>query len=143
MDIKEQVLSIEQARHLQELGLDMSDAALCYEPYEDYNDFTSQQYKVNFNRGFNSTIYGREVYAYTLQEILSKLPETIKIDFRDCGTLYRKGILAFDCDRIGYQTSSGAFIIGLHFDDKDNRLDTTYKLLCWVLENGYLKEDKK
>ena len=46
-----QVLSIEQMNHLQELGLDTSDASMCWETTP----------------------------TYTLQDILDKLPESIQI----------------------------------------------------------------
>lgn len=74
MDIKKQVLSIEQMQHLKRLGLDTSDATMCWIK-------TPKGRDVAFN---DDWIDRREslldpIPAYTLQDILAKLPNRIEI----------------------------------------------------------------
>ena len=67
-----QVLSVEQMKHLQELGLDTSDGSMCFEWNESDSDnmvVTSPDADTNYD-------YYHE--TYTLQDILDKLPPVIK-----------------------------------------------------------------
>ena len=63
-----QVLSIEQMKHLQELGLDTSDASMCVEWRE------SDESKKVVTSLDADTYYDYYHETYTLQDILDKLP---------------------------------------------------------------------
>ena len=68
-----QVLSVEQMKHLQELGLDTSDGSMCFEWNESDSDnmvVTSPDADTNYD-------YYHE--TYTLQDILDKLPRYINV----------------------------------------------------------------
>ena len=81
MKIEEQVLSIEQAKHLQELGLDMSDAALCWVRYtrDRYGNKCEGSWHIDVRCYKTMGILQEceEIPTYTLQEILDKLPVII------------------------------------------------------------------
>ena len=134
MRIEEQVLSIEQAKHLQELGLNMSDACFCWCKGL-HND---NNYHFTLNSNMLPEIVGTDsesvIPTYTLQEVWNKLPYKIKTP--------RYDILQLDF--IDYE---------LMYHDKETGyvkhwetgkiIESAYEMLCWVLENGYLKEDNK
>lgn len=90
-----QVLSFEQMKHLQELGL---------------------------------------YHIYTLQDILGKLPRYIN----DFGTKYKLHI---------EPTFAGPWCISYQigicepfvFKLAENPLNAAYEMLCWCIENGYVK----
>ena len=127
-----QVLSVEQMKHLQELGLDTSDGSMCFEWNESDSDnmvVTSPDADTNYD-------YYHE--TYTLQDILDKLPPVINvfcITYKLCVEPLFAGPWA-----ISYQKSmSEPFIVKV----SGNLLDAAYKMLCWCIENGYVEKEGK
>lgn len=132
MDIKKQVLSVEQMQHLKHLGLDTSDATMCWIK-------TPKGRDVAFN---DDWIDRREslldpIPAYTLQDILAKLPEYIETDDGEfCLNIYyhESGVSVFyDDDDISQ----------LAFFCEPILLESTYKMLCWCIEQGFIKTGKE
>ena len=154
MKLEELVLSIKQAKHLQDLGLNMRDASLllvsktyiqsidkwgCLDNEE--IPYSERKWVVNFNDlnyGGTSHIEGGYEYVptYTLQEVLDKLPKMVFHE-QHCYWLYYD----FVHDIIHY--SSKDFKECAFVYDGLTKIDNVYFALCWVLENGYLKEDNK
>lgn len=123
-----QVLSIEQMKHLKELGLDTSDGSMCFEWNESDSDnmvVTSLDADTNYD-------YCRT--TYTLQDILGKLPVYLNY----FGTKYKLHI---------EPNFAGAWFISYQigicepfvFKLSENLLDAAYDMLCWCIENGYVK----
>ena len=129
MKIGEQVLSIEQARHLQELGLDMSDATHTWVSTFEYEFAVEPKtvWQVSLSEQSNKCgIVNEIIPTYTLQEGMITLP--ISLGYYS---------LCFHEDNIGYYDSCGICYKELNF--LVNPLYAVYCLLCWVLENGYMK----
>lgn len=123
-----QVLSIEQMKHLKELGLDTSDASMCFEWNESDSDnmvVTSMDADTNYDY-YHGT--------YTLQDILDKLPVCL-YDFSKQYTM--------DIE----PTFDGFWCVSYEIDPYDifvlkssgNLLDAAYKMFCWCIENGYVE----
>ena len=126
-----QVLSVEQMKHLQELGLDTSDGSMCFEWNESDSDnmvVTSPDADTNYD-------YYHE--TYTLQDILDKLPRYINvfcITYKLCVEPLFAGPWA-----ISYQKSmSEPFIVKV----SGNLLESAYEMLCWCIENGDIKTNQ-
>lgn len=126
-----QVLSVEHMKHLQELGLDTSDGSMCFEWNESDSDnmvVTSPDADTNYD-------YYHE--TYTLQDILDKLPRYINvfcITYKLCVEPLFAGPWA-----ISYQKSmSEPFIVKV----SGNLLESAYEMLCWCIENGYIKTNQ-
>lgn len=124
---EELYLTLEQCKHLQELGLDMSDAAYAWD--------------VSFNGKIVTGLHlntkkTREVFdlipTYTLQEILKKLP---KISYK--GSSFTWKINSCE-ERMVY--SCGPYTMNACSYHESTILECAYSMLCWVLENGYLKK---
>lgn len=130
MKLEDLVLTIEQAKYLQKLGLDMSDAALCW-----FQSIIDEKWSItSITDGIRNVLKGYEqpyvttnvIPTYTLQEVLNKLPENnIAIhypNFKD------------DVYEISYIFDENKKIfLG------ETLLETAYNMLCWVILNGYLK----
>jgi len=122
-----QVLSVEQTKHLQELGLDTSDGSMCFEWNESDSDnmvVTSPDADTNYD-------YYHE--TYTLQDILDKLPkriETEDYEFELYIYYHENGVSVFYDD---------GDITQLAFFSKPTLLESAYEMLCWCIENGYIK----
>ena len=126
-----QVLSVEQMKHLQELGLDTSDGSMCFEWNESDSDnmvVTSPDADTNYD-------YYHE--TYTLQDILDKLPTLI--------------IISSDFYKICIEPSCGYWDIYYYKSDateliskkSENIIDVAYDMLCWCIENGYVEKEGK
>ncbi len=127
-----QVLSIEQMKHLKELGLDTSDASMCFEWNESDSDnmvVTSMDADTNYDY-YHKT--------YTLQDILGKLP----VCLYDFGKQYTIDIEpTFDrfwC--VSYEIDLYDIFV---LKSSENLLDAAYDMLCWCIENGYVKVGKE
>ena len=125
------VLSVEQMKHLQELGLDTSDGSMCFEWNESDADnmvVTSPDADTNYD-------YYHE--TYTLQDILDKLPTLI--------------IISSDFYKICIEPSCGYWDIYYYKSDateliskkSENIIDVAYDMLCWCIENGYVEKEGK
>ena len=115
MKIEEQVLSIEQMKHLQELCVDTSDASMCWAG----NDVVPNN-GAAFDLGYDG------IPTYTTGDLIEKLPKHFYIKEAQIYMVALNG--------------SGAFQVWYDKVPKSSKSDGTiknalYKLLCWVAEN--------
>ena len=118
-----QVLSVEQMKHLQELGLDTSDGSMCFEWNESDSDnmvVTSPDADTNYD-------YCRT--TYTLQDILDKLPCFIG-----------KEVLTIQKLADSYTC---LYMEPYKITESKELIDAAYEMLCWCIENGYVKVGKE
>lgn len=118
-----QVLSIKQMKHLQELGLDTSDASMCVEWRE------SDESKKVVTSLDADTYYDYYHETYTLQDILDKLPESILI--YDLYIFKQAGLWVFQYIDVDDET--------FHSETMPGIMDAAYYMLCWCIEKGYVK----
>ncbi len=137
--MSKQCLNVEQMQHLKELGVDTSNANFYWHRtkslnnYEEWDEWKLYYGVLKLARGF-TTINCEYVRTFTLQDILDLLPEEIYTEENELATLK----IYFPND--GYWEFS---YMGLHkcmeFFLEENLIDAAYEMLCWVIENGYLK----
>ena len=124
MKIEEQVLSIEQMKHLQELGVDTSDASMCWVAGED--TFTDEE---EWNLCIpNHFILPYNIPTYTIGDLIEKLPKTIGIYH----LMIDWNLMQIEYTNWSWQESvfRECFIL----NDKP-LINTLYDCLCWVAEN--------
>ncbi len=124
MKIEEQVLSIEQMKHLQELGVDTSDASMCWLDFEDNEPMEVSVFIPEVMLGYAQY----KLYpTYTIGDLIEKLPKYFHAKENPIEMCAING--------------SGAFIVNYHniantYIMKDDTIkNALYKLLCWVAEN--------
>lgn len=133
-----QVLSVEQMIHLQELGLSTSDGSMCWCYALSYKNakWELEIYEDVINEKRDSAFW-EIIPTYTLQDILDKLPRYINvfcITYKLCVEPLFAGPWA-----ISYQKSmSEPFIVKV----SGNLLDAANEMLCWCIENGYIKTNQ-
>lgn len=130
-----QVLLVEQMTHLQELGLDTSDGSMCWcyalsyknakWELEIYEDVIDQKRDSNF---------WETLPTYTLQDILDKLPPVIK-------KYYWLAIRVSAHKGMWYVEYNGRGCT-LSYFYSENLIDAAYEMLCWCIENGYIKTNQ-
>lgn len=118
--MKQIALSINQMKRLERLGFNTMDASMYYS-YEGilqtckYYEPTQEKFKE-----------GLWTPAYTLQDILEKLPTECWIE---CDT-HKKGHRVYNVHYADTQIMWGKSL-----------LEEAYRMLIWCTENGYLKND--
>ena len=121
MKIEEQVLSIKQMKHLQELGVDTSDASMCWVAGEDTST-DEEEWNLCIPNNF---LMPYNIPTYTIGDLIEKLPKYFYIKEAQISMVAING--------------SGAFQVWYDKVPKSCKSDGTiknalYKLLCWVAE---------
>ena len=134
-----QVLSVEQMKHLQELGLDTSDGSRCWCYALSYKNakWELEIYEDVINQKRESAFW-EIIPTYTLQDILDKLPHYLN-PFPPKQILFAWMI---ERDAIAYRNVEDIDDCLKHFTD-DLLIDAAYEMLCWCIENGYVEKEGK
>ena len=137
MKIEEQVLSIEQMKHLQELGIDTSDASMVWIKQDStlLPDNIKELWWVDTYYDSLKPMVEQEdsdfVQTYTIGDLIEKLPKHIN------GWNDNRLVIDGDEDadywyvvyKNRYENSETEYF------DSENLLTALYNLLCWVAEN--------
>ena len=124
MKIEEQVLNIEQMKHLQEVGVDTSDASMCWVAGED--TFTDEE---EWNLCIpNHFLLPYNIPTYTTGDLIEKLPKTIGIYH----LMIDWNLMQIEYTNWSWQES--VFRECFTLNDKP-LINTLYDCLCWVAEN--------
>lgn len=134
--MSKQVLSIEQMKHLKELGVDDGKANFYWHRTKSLNNYEGwDEWKLHYGvlrlaRGF-TVINCEYVRTFTLQDILDLLPSETGKDKKtstiDILKHPQKYILCFWRGELLFKCENSILI------------DAAYEMLCWVIDNGYLK----
>lgn len=139
--MRKQVLSVEQMQHLQELGLEMKETMLYWCHIQDSRPrAATNNGKWTLCKGKNNPCVAIQhweyIPAYTLQDVLDKLPEEIKYKRKDYHLeLWLRegewsiGYLHFDIDDVLYA----------HHEQDKEILNAAYEMLCWCIKEGYVQ----
>ena len=132
MKIEEQVLSREQMNHLQELGVDTSDASVAW-----YVSPKANQWKIKAKNNFTHELLlrlspERYIPTYTTGDLFRKLPSSLKCDYLNSWI----AIHTDGCDdplisasyEFEYNNTKGKQV-------GDTIEEALYNLLCWVAIN--------
>ena len=139
MKIEEQVLSIEQMKHLQELGVDISDASMYWvrakritgEQKNNCIDNDMGKWRLSLSKGIvlPAAWAVESVPTYTIGDLIEKLPKST--DFGDLLFEFCNSDLGYgnwDCSEL-YDIEAPQ-----NFKNKPLK-NALYDLLCWVAEN--------
>ena len=130
MKIKEQVLSIEQMKHLQELGVDTSDASMVWIKQDStlLPDNIKELWWVDTYYDSLKPMVEQEdsafVQTYTIGDLIEKLPIEI-------GTLNRGIVIQRSYVGAGYIKDN---LSPVSFSNS-SLLESLYNLLCWIAES--------
>ena len=132
MKIEEQVLSREQMKYLQELGVDTSDASMAW-----YMSPKTNQWKIKAKNNFSHELLlrlspERYIPTYTTGDLFRKLPSSLKCDYLDSW-------IAINSDGSDDPLISASYEFEYN-NTKGKQVGDTieealYNLLCWVAEN--------
>ena len=139
MKIEEQVLSIEQMRHLQEFGVDTSDASMYWvrakriigKQRNDFLDNEMGKWRLSLSKSIvlPAAWAVESVPTYTIGDLIEELPKS-----DNSGDL----LIEYRNSELGYGVWDWGELYGINaqqnFKDKPLK-NALYDLLCWVAEN--------
>ena len=129
MKIEEQVLSIEQMKHLKELGVDTSDASMVWIKQDStlLPDNIKELWLVDTYHDFLKPMVEQEdsdfVQTYTIGDLIEKLPEDLRFRCQGSNYSFSKN---WDSLSFGYERI---------IPHSNNLIEGLFTLLCWVAEN--------
>ena len=124
MKIEEQVLSIEQMKHLQELGVDTSDASMCWVAGEDADE---GEWNLIIPNNF---LLPYNIPTYTIGDLIEKLPKSIDLGFGEYDLeLSIKGEYVEVQYENDYDDYTPFFCSNLSL------IESLYSILCWLAVN--------
>lgn len=137
--MKKQVLSIDQMKNLQSLGLDVSDASMYWvrrSHGSNIRDESKGKWFLSLQKEFITCGFtSYEVLpTFALQDILNKLPRYLN----PLPSKQIKFAWMIERDAIAYRNVEDVYDCFKHFID-DSLIGAVYQMLCWCAENGYLK----
>lgn len=138
--MSKQVLSIEQMQHLEEFGVDTSNANFYWHRTKSLNNYNDwDEWKLHYGvlrlvRGF-TIINCQYVRTFTLQDILDLLPTEIN---KDGHSYYIEMYRNQERYYLAYYWLDN-LLISLN---EVEFIDAAYEMLCWCAENGYVDTKK-
>ena len=124
MKIKEQVLSREQMARLVELGVDTSDASMCWvadnegESEEDWHVTIPNNFLMPYNT----------IPTYTIGNLIEKLPKSIDIGY---GEYDLEILIKGEYTEVEYTNGSDYTPFSCYL----SLIESLYSILCWLAEN--------
>lgn len=136
--MSKQVLDVQQMQHLQELGLDTSNASMVWckcDCEKEYSHLLPKDEDV-----FERCLAVKYIPAYTLQDVLDALQKDIS---KDGCTWYASLYIDFENNRIAYgNTDRYGFEIYHETMIENELIDAAYSMLCWAIENKFVETNK-
>ena len=130
MKIKEQVLSRKQMAHLRELGIDTSDASLCWRWSNEGGGWVLGFMNPLLQEISNPPHREGPFPAYTIGDLIEKLPKSIDLGFGEYDLeLSIKGEYVEVQYENDYDDYTPFFCSNLSL------IESLYSILCWVAEN--------
>ena len=119
-------------RHLKELGLNTSNASMCWVKDTEGNQRLSVHDEYCYEANFMNP-----VPAYTLQDVLDALPKSLEIG----KSKYEISIYMIEGKwAVDYYSETDADIQSL---ECENLIDAVYSRLCWAIDNKFVETNKK
>lgn len=122
--------TIEQSLRLIELGLKKTSSDLYY--YKGHRDELEVIVK-------HENLDDEDIIAWSLDALVNEMPKEIKKDNKQYGfhletthNLYYVSYYRYDIDGIWYHHTTELY---------DCTIDAAYEMVCWLLENGYIKKE--
>ena len=128
--MSKQCLDVQQMQHLQELGLDTSNASMCWIKDTEGNRHLSVHDEYCYEASFMNPIP-----AYTLQDVLDLLPKSIGVEHIYDLCIFPESISYTQF--IGGEINDNLFAVPIN----ESLIDAAYSLLCWAIEKRICRNE--
>lgn len=158
--MSKQCLDIEQMHHLKDLGVDTSKASMVLLWKDDEGnemDWDEVQDELihpdpmemfkelyDAETGNYDHSYRKYCGVFTLQDIFDLLPSTISVETTDEINEYWLEFGVSERDKsywfVQYRSIEDSIYV---IRENESLIDAAYEMLCWCIENGYIKTNKE
>ena len=135
--MENQVLNVNQMKHLKELGVDISKASMKLVSIYPSSDCDEDVEYVAVGKSFHSKMYNEIGFVFNIQDVLEFLPKKIKGD--DNNEYLIKIDFINGCWGVTYSYDDGYFTDGcieIFSKYSKNLLDAAYEMLCELVIIG-------
>lgn len=136
--------SIEQVKHLLELGLSPESTDMYYLRLKETNAAFSSVPFVKDETEMENSAYDALFYripCWSLGALLDVMPKSIKDEYDTTGCLGMCVSYNSSWGWIVYYSNADADCQALHEEEGNTLLEAVYKMICWLLENNYIKPE--
>ena len=123
--------TIEQSKKLMELGLDIKTADMNWHSFDNIKPFVRAFPYVHENGAIEGILP-----AWSLSALLELMPNELELLSDECNFVPVLSRFCEDTDKFICCYDNGAME---HWYIEKEPLDAVYKMVCWLLENGYIK----
>ena len=143
--MSKQCLDVQQMQHLQELGLDTSNASALY-CIDNETGEKQLMWNEQVEEADKDNEYFRIVPAYTLHDVLDALPIQIEIPLHpECGKYeLRIKRMVFNTGKVMHAVvyEKSDYINWFVLQSHEELIDAAYEMLCWAIENKFVETNK-
>ena len=134
--MKNQVLSIEQMRQLQELGVGTSEASLFYD-FKDNEGLDVVKYPGRLNKYIEN---GYGIGAFTLQDLINQMPHTISKHGK--AQSYLLAVPHHNVVEYVHWSEKNE-LFAVHEEQGKDILEAAFNMLVWLAKSGHLRKEEK
>ena len=136
--------SIEQSKHLLDLGLSPATADMYYHCLKETNaamssvPFVKDRTEVE-NSAYNA-LYER-IPCWSLEALLDAMPKEITDEYDSKGSLGMCVCYNSSWEWVVYYSNADADCSSIHEEQGNTLLEAAYNMVYWLLEQGYIKKE--
>lgn len=128
--------SIEQSKHLIELGLNPNTADMYY-----FVADSLEKQETNYAIRCGTPIVKTDIPCWSLGALLEVMPKSITDEYDSKGWLGMCALYDPSWRWIVYYTNDDIDSPALHEEQGKTLLEATYNMVCWLLENDYINKE--
>lgn len=127
--------SIEQSKHLLDLGLDPKTADMCWTKYIDNGVITSLHATIDYG------IVPIDYPCWSLAALVEVMPKSIIDEYTSKGWLGMCLLYYSSWRWIVYYSNEDIDSPAIHEEKGETLLEATYNMVCWLIEEGHIKKE--
>ena len=129
--------TIEQSKHLMELGLSAETADMLWEQHNREEPYVTIKPWTTKGKSIGAHI----LPCWSLTALLEAMPKAITDEYDSKGWLGMSTLYNSTWGWIVYYSNADADCQALHEEQGDTLLDAAYNMVCWLIEEGHIKKE--
>lgn len=129
--------TIEQAKHLLELGLDSNSADMLWEQHNKEEPYVTIKPWTTKGKSVGAHI----LPCWSLEALLEVMPKSIIDEYTSKGWLGMCLLYYSSWRWIVYYSNEDIDSPAIHEERGDTLIEAAYNMVCWLIEQGYIKKE--
>ena len=128
--------TIEQSKHLLELGLNLNTADMLWEQHNREEPYVTIKLWTTKGKSIGAHI----LPCWSLGALLEVMPKSITDEYTSKGWLGMCLLYYSSWRWIVYYTNDDVDSPAIHEEKGDTLIEAAYNMVCWLIEQGYIKK---